>query len=554
MAKKIRINFRDIEAKEFDSGTTLKEISREFEHYFNYPILIGLVENDLVELNEPITRSNVVDFYDRSSDVGNGIHGRTAQFLLTLAVKRLFGEEVEVMIEYSIDKGFYCEIVGIEIDKSEIKKLENEMKKICSENLPIGKVSVSRLDAIKYFQKKKQYDKVRVLKYISNTYINLYHVDETFDYFYGKLAYSTKDVEDFKLTYIRDNGFVLSYPSSYNPECTLDYVHHEKLFEKFLEYNNWGRKIGVSNASELNEIVSMGNYDNLIRLSEVYYSNQLARISDHIAENRNIRVVLIAGPSSAGKTTTARKLSVYLQTHGLIPHQISLDDYFIDREKTPKLENGELDTESLKAIDITLFNKHLIKILDGEKVEIPDYNFVFGKREYKGKTLQLEENGIIIIEGLHCLNDELTMPIDRNCKYKIYINALTQVNIDNHNRVHTSDNRKLRRIVRDSKFRGFGAEKTLHMWKTIREGEEKYIFPYQDDADEIVNSALTYELGVLKTYVEPLLFNVPETDPSYPEAIRLINLLRNFLPIPSEEVPKDSVLREFIGGSSFYRK
>lgn len=554
MAKKIKVNFRDIETREFESGTTLFEISKAFEQYFNYPILIGLVDNDLVELNEPITRSTEVDFYDRSSDVGNGIHGRSVQFLLILAVKRLFGESAEVMIEYSIDKGFYCEIIGIDIDKPTIKKLEAEMKKLCEEDSIIEKVSVSRLDAIKYFQKKKQLDKVRVLKYISNTYVNLYHVNDVYDYFYGKVAHSTGSVSDFKLTYIRDNGFVLSYPSSYNPECTLDYIHHEKLFEKFLEYNNWGRKIGVSNASELNELISSGSYDNLIRLSEVYYNNQLARISDKIAQNRNIKVILIAGPSSAGKTTTSKKLSVYLQSHGLNPYPISLDDYFVDRDKTPRLENGELDTESLRAIDITLFNKHLIKILDGEKVEIPEYNFFAGKREYKGKTLQLDENGIIIIEGLHSLNDDLTMPIDRSCKLKIYINSLTQVNIDNHNRVHTSDNRKLRRIVRDNKFRGFGASTTLNMWRTIREGEEKYIFPYQDDADEIVNSALTYELGVLKTYVEPLLFNVEETDPCYPEAIRLINLLRNFLPIPSEEVPKDSVLREFIGGSSFYRK
>lgn len=554
MAKKIRMNFRDLEIKEFDSGTTLMEISKAFEHYFNYPILIGLVDNDLVELTEPITRSNTIDFYDRSSDVGNGIYGRTAQFLLILAVKRLFGESTEVMIEHSIDKGFYCELVGVDVDKNTVEKLQIEMKKICDENIRIDKVSVSRIDAIKYFQKKNQMDKVRVLKYISNTYVNLYRVEEVYDYFYGKLAYSTGCIPDFKLTYIRDNGFVLSYPSSYNPECTLDYIHHEKLFEKFLEYNNWGRRIGVSNASELNQLVSTGNYDNLIRLSEVYYNSQLSRISDKIAENRNIKVILIAGPSSAGKTTTARKLSVYLQSHGLTPYSISMDDYFVDRDKTPRLENGELDTESLRAIDITLFNKHLIKILEGKKVEIPEYNFITGKREYNGKYLQLSDSGIIIIEGLHCLNDELTMPIDRSCKFKIYINSLTQLNIDNHNRVHTSDNRKLRRIVRDNKFRGFSAAKTLHMWRSIREGEEKYIFPYQDDVDEIVNSALTYELGVLKTYVEPLLFNVEETDPVYPEAIRLINLLRNFLPIPSEEVPKDSVLREFIGGSSFYRK
>lgn len=552
MAKMIKVNYKDIETLEFEAGTPLKIISDSFQKNFNYPILIGMVDNNVTELTEKITRSCKVEFFDRSTGLGNGTYGRTTQFMLIVAVKRVLGEEAEVIIDYSIDKGYYCEIKGVSIDKPIIKKIETEMKKISKQDYIINKVSVSRFDAIKYFKQKKQIDKVRVLKYISNTYINLYRIDDMYDYFYGELAYSTGQIDDFKLTYIKDNGFVLSYPDTYNPECTLDYVHHNMLFDAFHTYSIWGDKIGIKNASDLNEIVSSGKYNDLIRLCETYYNNQLSSIAEEIYQNHNqIKLVLIAGPSSAGKTTTSKKLATYLQSKGITTYQISIDDYFLDRNKTPMKDNGELDTESLNAVDVTLFNKHLTKLLEGEKVEIPEYNFMLGKREYRGKTIELKENDVIIIEGLHALNEDLTISIERRQKFKIYINALTQLNIDNHNRIHTSDTRKLRRIVRDNKFRSYTASETLNMWKNIREGEEKYIFPYQDDADKIINSALIYELGILKTYAEPLLFSVPETDPMYSEALRLINFLRNFLPIPSDYIPQDSVLREFIGGGCF---
>lgn len=552
MTKTIKINYRDIETIEFNSSVTLKEISEKFQNKYNYPILVGMVDNNVTELGETITRSCKVDFFDRSSGLGNGIYGRTTQFMLIVAIKKVLGEDTEAIIDYSIDKGYYCEIQNMDIDKPVLKKIEAKMKELCKQDYIINKVSVSRFDAIKFFKQKKQIDKVKVLKYISNSYINLYRIDDIYDYFYGELAYSTGQIDDFKLTYIKDNGFVLSYPDTYNPECTLDYVHHHMLFEAFKSYHEWGDKIGIKNAADLNEVVSNGKYNDLIRLSETYYNNQLSKIAETIFENKNnIKLVLIAGPSSAGKTTTSKKLETYLESKGITTHQISIDDYFLDRSKTPVLENGELDTESLNAVDVTLFNKHLTKLFEGEKVELPEYNFVLGKREYRGKTLQLKENDVIIIEGLHALNEDLTISIERSHKFKVYINALTQLNIDNHNRIHTSDTRKLRRIVRDNKYRNYSAADTLNMWKNIREGEEKYIFPYQDDADVILNSALVYELGILKTYAEPLLFSVTETDPMYSEALRLINFLRNFLPIPSDYIPQDSVLREFIGGSCF---
>ena len=333
---------------------------------------------------------------------------------------------------------------------------------------------------------------------------------------------------------------------------TLDYIHKPMIYQTFYDYTAWARTIGISNASDLNKMVSLGKYNDVIRLGETHYEGQLALIAEQIYQNKeNIKLVLLAGPSSSGKTTTAKKLGIYLQSKGFQTNYISIDDYFKEKEETPKDEFGEYDFESIEALDLDLFNKHLVKLLRGEKVLMPEYNFVLGKKEYKKRYLQLDEKDILIIEGLHGLNDKLTSSVKRKNKFKISIAPYTQINVDNHNYVHTSDTRKLRRIVRDSKTRGKGAAETLKMWKKIHEGEMNYIFPFQNDIDRVINSAMVYEIGVLKTYVEPLLFSVDEKDETYPEAIRLINLLRNFLPIPSDDIPRDSVLREFIGKSGF---
>lgn len=554
MAKKIKVNFRNIITQEFDVDTSLLDVSKAFERHFSYPILACKVDNDICDLSEPLTKRCDIDFFDRSSSVGNSIYGRGLQFMLVLAVNRVFSGAATVNIEHSIDKGFYCEINGTIMNKTLALKLEQEMKKICEEDLKFTKLSVARLDAIKFFKKKNMPDKVKVFKYISNTYVNLYRIDDVYDYFYGEMPYSTRNIDNFKITYIRDNGIVVSYPDIYNPEITLDYKHHEKLFNAFLEYTQWGKSMHISNAADLNEKVSMGKYDEIIRLAEIHYNNQLASIASEIKEKNKIRLILIAGPSSSGKTTTSKKLETFLKCEGINTYSISIDDYFYNRDETPLDEHGDPDFESTRAIDIDLFNKNLLSLIDGQATNIPVYNFATGKREYTREPVTLSKNDIIIIEGLHALNDELTMSIERKNKYKIYIGPLTQLNVDNHNRIFTSDTRKLRRIVRDNKYRGYDAEHTLLQWKKVREGEEKYIFPYQDDVDKVVNSALLYEIGVLKTYAEPLLFSVDETSDAYPEALRLINFLRNFLPIPSEDIPIDSVLREFIGGSVFYDK
>ncbi|MCI8545458.1 MAG: nucleoside kinase [Bacilli bacterium] len=552
MEKVIKVNYQNKEIKEFINETTLLEISESFKKYYNYPILIANVNNDLVELSEKVTGKCKVDFYDRSSLVGRAVYERSACFMLIVATRKVLGETAELYVEHSMDNGIFCRVKGVEFDKPVMRKIEETMRELSKQDLHFSKVSVARIDAINYFKKKHQLDKVRVLKYISNTYVNLYRLDDVYDYFFGEMAYSTGQIDEFKLTFIKDNGFILSLPTIANPECTLDYVHHSMVFNSFLKYTEWGNTVGISDAADLNEIVSKGNYNEVIRLSEAYYESQLTRIADKIYDDRkNIKMVLLAGPSSSGKTTTAKKLCVYLQSKGFKTHTISIDDYFLSREDTPKNEFGEYDFESIRAIDTNLFNKHLTKLLAGEKVLLPEYNFITGKKEFHRNYLQLGENDIIVIEGLHALNDELTMAIDRRNKYKIFISPLTQLNVDHHNRIHTSDTRKLRRIIRDNKYRGYSASATLKMWRNISDGEFKWIYPFQDDTDSIINSALVYELGVLKTYAEPLLFSVEETDDMYPEAIRLINFLRNFLPIPSDEVPKDSVLREFIGGSGF---
>lgn len=552
MSKNFKVTFRGSETVEFEEGTTYKTISEYFKHNYNYDILVAKVDNDIVDLSDTLKKKCNVDFFDRSSELGNSVYMNSAIFILTLAVRNVLGGESELKTEYSIDRGIYCTVTGATLNKEIINKIYKEMIEIVKEDYLFTKVSVSRIDAIKYFRKLNRIDKVNVLKYISNTYINLYRINDIYDYFYGKMAYSTKQINDFKLTYLKDNGFVISFPDTINPECTLDYTHHEKVFDEFLEYTKWGKLIGIENAADLNKVVSQAKIDEYINLAEAHYDSQLAKIAEDISNSKkDIKIVLIAGPSSSGKTTTSKKLDIYLRSKGFITHPIGLDDYYVDLDKRILDENGIPDFESINALDIELFNKNLTDLLEGKKVSLPTYNFVLAKREYNGNYLQLGEKDIIIVEGLHALNDELTMSISNNQKYKIYISPLTQLNIDNHSHIHTSDIRKLRRIVRDSKTRGHGARETLKMWPSIKSGERNNIFKFQDDVDTVINSALIYEIGVLKTYVEPLLFNVEETDPEYPEALRLINFLRNFLPIPSDSIPTDSVLREFIGGSCF---
>ncbi len=552
MENTIKINFRDLETKEFPVRTTLYEISKSFTSHFNYEILIGKINNKLADLSDKVNQSCQVDFYDRSSVSGNSVYARSLIFMFVVAVRNVLGEDVNVIVQHSVERGIYCEITNHPIDESYVQKIEEEMSSIQKKGFLFSKINASRYDAIRYFQSKNRFDKVKVLKYISNSNINLYRLDDYYDYFYGEMAYNTNAINDFKLTYLKKNSVVLSFPDITNPEMTLDFAVPPLLYQTFQEYIEWGRCLGITNAADLNERAITGKYDEIIRFSEAYFNRQLANIAERIRDSKKkIKLVLIAGPTSSGKTTTAQKLEVYLQSCGIQTHQISLDNYFKDRLETPKDEDGVYDFESIEALDVDLFNKHLAELLSGEVVWVPEYNFVSGKKEYKRRRMQMGKNDIIVVEGLHGLNEELTMSVERKNKFKIFISPLTQLNIDNHTRIHTTDTRKLRRIIRDNKFRDYSAGETLQMWGKIRAGEEKYVYPYQEEADVVLNSALVYEIAAIKVYAEPLLFSVEETDAMYPEALRLINFLRNFLPIPSDTIPQDSVLREFIGGSAF---
>ena len=551
MARKWKVLLNENETYEFNEGITFQEISEKFKEKFDYDIIGVKVDNDFADLSDTLKKSCRIEFYDRSSHYGNMVYLRSAKFMLILAVRNIFGKTARVIFEHAQDGGIYCSINNNSINSKIIDKIEKEMNHIVEQNYNFMKLNVSRMDAIKYFKREKRLDNVSVLKYISNTYITLYRINDLYDYFHGRMAFSTGQIRDFKLTYLGDNGFVISVPEVDNPKIVKEYKHHKLIFDKYLDYTNWGKKIGIVNASDLNKTVSQDGIGELINLSEAYYDGQLSSIADFISSSKHdIKVILLAGPSSSGKTTTAKKLSIYLRSKGFITHALSIDDYFVDRDKTPKDENGEYDFESLECVDTKMFNNHLTKLLNGEEVLLPTYNFIIGKREYHNK-LKLGEKDLIIIEGLHALNDKLTSSIKRENKFKIFISPLTQLNLDDHNFIHSSDIRKLRRIIRDSRTRGKTADVTLNMWNKIRRGEINNIYPFQDDVDRIVNSSLLYEICVLKTYAEPLLFNVEEDNAIYPEALRLINFLRNFLPIPSDLIPPDSVIREFIGGSCF---
>ena len=552
MDRKFKVSFRGEKPIEFEEGTTYKEISECFKDRFKYDILVARVDNTLTDLSEAVKNDCNVDFFDRTSSIGNAVYRRSVRYILVLAVKNLFGDTADVIIGNNIDNGTYFFVQNIQMNETVVAKIYEEMKRIVNEDRIFTKLSVYRMDAINYFKKKNAIDKVNVLKYISNTYVNLYRIDDLYDYFYDRLAYSTKAIDDFNLKYIDMGVIAMTTPKALNPNSTSKYIHHEKMFNEYKNYMTWLWQIGVTTAADLNKTVSQANEVNVINVAEAHYNSQLTRIADEIYESKkSVKIVLLAGPSSSGKTTTAKKLDIYLRSKGFITHPIELDNYFIDLDKRPLDKNGNPDFESIRAIDVALFNKNLSDLLEGKRVNLPTYNFALGKREYNKNYLQLGEKDLIIIEGLHALNDELTKSIPKQKKYKIYISPLTQINIDKHTYIEPDVVRKLRRIVRDSKTRGLGAKETLRMWNNIEVGEEENILRFQDSADKIINSSLVYEIGVLKTYVEPLLFNVSESDSEYSEALGLINFLRNFLPIASDDIPLDSVLREFIGGSCF---
>lgn len=543
----IRVKYKG-KQYEYPKGVTLLDISKDFKDDFEEKIIVGSVNGRPSELNFKVMGNCNIDFFDITSSIGNRVYESGLIFVLVEAFENVLKSEIE--IKYSIDKGIYVQ-TRCKITKESLDKVYDEMKSIVKKDLPIQKNLVSRMEAMNYYKSIKNNDKVDVLKYSVNTNVNLYRLNDNYDYFFSYLPVSTEILKYFRLTYIDENSFVLRYPNIYYDNKIPVYKHHDKLFNEFKKYDEWCKKLGVENVSSLNNRVSKGNINDLILLSENVQNNSLFKIAETIKDNKKIKIILIAGPSSSGKTTTSKKLELFLKGYGINPKAISIDDYFVDREKTPKLKDGSYDFESIRAVDTEQFNKDLKDLLDGKEVIIPTYNFVTGKREYINNSMKLNENEILIIEGLHALNEELTYSIERKNKFKIYLCPLTVLSLDNHNRIRTTDNRLLRRMTRDNRTRGYSASQTLKSWQKVREGEEMYVFPFQDEADVIFNTSLIYELGVLKTYVEPLLYSVEEDDPNYKEAVRLLNLLKNVLPITTDFIPKDSIIREFVGGGYF---
>ena len=527
---------------------TLEDISKDFQKNYSETIIMAEVNGRPCELNYKVTDDVTVDFFDLTSPTGNRVYESGLIFVLEKACLNMLNSEIEV--KYSIDKGIYIKTYK-KITKEDLDKVSREMKEIVKRNLPIQKNLVNRLEAIEYYKSTKSYDKVNVLKYSVNTNVNLYRLMDIYNYFFSYLPVSTGALKEFKLTYIDQNSFVLRYPNIYYLNKIPVYKHHDKLFNEFKKYDEWSEKLGIENVSSLNNKVTKGSVDDIVLLSENIQNNSLFKISETIYNNKKLKLILLAGPSSSGKTTTSKKLELFLKGFGLNPIAISIDNYFVDRDKTPRLPDGSYDFESLNSINVELFNKNLKDLLDGKEVTLPVYNFITGKSELSDESIKLGEKEILIVEGLHALNEELTYSIDKKNKYKIYLCPLTVLSLDNHNRIRTTDNRLLRRIVRDNRTRGYSASDTLSSWGKVREGEEKYVFPFQDEADVIFNTSLIYELGVLKTYAEPLLYSVEESDPMYKEAVRLLNLLKNILPISNDYIPVDSIVREFIGGGYF---
>ena len=495
-----------------EEGITFEEVAKKFQSQFQGMIVLAKQKNKLKELSKKIKESGEIFFYDVSNIEAMRVYHRSVSFLMVKAVKQLLGLKASVVIEHSIHKSFYCEIreKDVIVDQAFLDKLEAKMRELVQKDIPIKKHTFDREEAIEKVREFGMEDKARLFRFRRCSNINLYEIDGFYDYFYGYMTPSTGYLKQFQLM-LYENGFLIRFPDKKNPKEILKFNDPAKVSGVFMEQMKWCSLMGVDNVADLNEMITNGKFGDLVRINEALHEKKVAEIADKIHQKKDkIKVVLIAGPSSSGKTTFANRLCVQLRVLGISPHAISLDNYFINREDVPLDEFGNKDFEDINTLDIKQLNEDMTKMIAGETVELPYYNFVTGKREYNGEYATLEEEGIFVIEGIHGLNDLLTASIPEENKFKVFISAMTQLNIDDHNRISTSDSRLIRRIVRDNQFRGRDAATTISSWDYVARGEERNIFPYQENADVIFNSATIYELSVLKQYVEPLLFKIEQ--------------------------------------------
>ena len=538
------------EKKEYVKGIKLKEVINNVKNKLTDTTVGALYNNKMIDLEDTLTKSGKLSLYDVNTKDGNKIYEKGLLYLFEVSAVEVLGKDTTIIVKHSIDKGVYCK-VSKPLDEETLTKIKKQMKEKVKEKIPFKKIETTKTEAIAYFNSIKREDKVRTLEYMKTNFVTLYKLGDTYNYIIGDLPFTTGALKYFDLSLIKNKGVVVRFPSIYDNGKVVKYTHHENYFNSLEEYAVWGNNLNINNLGELNEFITNNNAGDIIQLSEIMQDYKLLSIAEQIVLNKeDYKIILLSGPSSSGKTTTAMKLSLYLRSLGLNPTHLSLDDYFHERSETPLGPNGKPDFESLAAIDVKLFDNQVSKMLKGTSVTVPTFNFIDGKKEYK-RVVKLKENDILIIEGLHALNEELLTNIPKKKKFKVYISPLTYLNIDNDNRIGMTDLRLLRRIVRDNRTRGYSPSKTLETWPDVRNGEEKYVFPYQDSANAMFNTSLAYELAVIKTYAEPLLYTIKENDPNYQTAQRLIELLKFVLPIPSETVPKTSIIREFIGGSYF---
>ena len=539
--------------KEYPYGTTYRDIVEAYQKDSAFPIILVTADGRLRELHKRVKEDCNVGFVTIRDDIGYKTYKRSACFILLKAIFDVAGKEnvTKVEIHYSVGSGYYFTMAGSTVlDQEFLDQVKKRMREIVDAAIPIMKKSVNTDEAIALFHKHHMYDKEKLFYYRRVSKVNIYSIDNYEDYFYGYMADHTGYIQHFDLK-LYDEGFVLELPEFTDPVTIPEFKPEVKIFQVQKESQEWAEKMDISYVGDLNDRITREGIRSILLVQEALQEAKISKIAGDIAESGNKKFIMIAGPSSSGKTTFSHRLSVQLMAHGMKPHPIAVDNYFKNREDTPLDEFGEKNYECLEALDVEQFNKDMLALLRGERVEMPVFNFKTGLREYKGNYLELGSEDVLVIEGIHGLNEKLSHALPSENKYKIYISALTQLNIDEHNRIPTTDGRLIRRIVRDARTRGTTAKETIARWPSVWRGEEANIFPYQEQADVMFNSALVYELACLKLYAEPLLFGIAKSEPEYLEAKRLLKFLDYFVAVPSEEIPKNSLLREFVGGSCF---
>ena len=543
---KVKYNDKQIEIKE---KTTISKLMQKEIENSKHEVVGAIFNNEYVNLEYEINTDGELKLINVYSKEGMKIYRRTIIYILGKALEKILPDK-KIFVDYQLSNSMFCDIEDFEITQDFIKNLTQEMRKIIQKNLPIKQVIMTREEAEEFY-KKNDTSKGRLqLNIKENKKIYMYFCEDYFNYCYGTIANRTGIAKYFEILQYNE-GFLVRYPSSDNPEQMPKLIQNKKLAWALSEYEDIHKILDISTVYKLNKAVEEDKIKDIIMLDEALHEKKIANIADEIANNRNIKMVLIAGPSSSGKTTFAQRLGIQLKINKINPVTISVDNYFVERQENPKDENGNYDFETIEAIDLKLFNEHLTKLLNGEEIEMPEFDFYKGTKKYNGKKLKMEKQDVLVIEGIHCLNEKLTSSINKEQKYKIYISALTVLNMDRYNRISTTDTRLIRRIVRDNQFRGYNAKQTISAWNMVNIGEERNIFPYQEQANIIFNTSLIYELGVLKDVALPLLQEITNKDVQYSEAQRLINMLKHFKSIPKEYVPNNSLLKEFIGGGNW---